>query len=162
MSLKEEKRLRRLRERINEDMDHSIAYYKQLVWEDTKFKLISYALPLKIRQHKEEPTKYTRKLEYVFKVDHCIDQHRCDLLDKMITEVIQCKDRHANGDWNGIYFNIVKNEEGTVFTGYLKLYYQRKDDLLDEIREQMPLMEDMEPSDVHEWLSTKSKHFLYI
>jgi hypothetical protein len=76
MYQKEEKSLRRVRERINEDLEHSIAYYKELVWEDTKFKLISYALPFKIRQHREEPKRYSRKMEHVFRVIHCIDQHR--------------------------------------------------------------------------------------
>jgi hypothetical protein len=80
----------------------------------------------------------------------------------MISDVIKCKDSYANGDWNGIYFNIEKNEEGTVFTGHLILYYQKMDDLLEEIREQLPLMKEMEPIDVHDWLHTKSKHFLYI
>ncbi len=138
------------------DLDKHVAYYSESVYKDIEGLGMSHFKGMaKLRKLDKMPIHYecqskVYKLSYVYEgdVSHINHVAKCVGLNEMVNEVSRLlKEIYAKPDvhpWNAIYFNIVRDAESVHFSGVLCFFFQSKDDLVDEVIDELASLKGKE------------------
>lgn len=141
-------------------LESRIEYYESLLWDDTQLALQNHEIDFPVRRHIHRPHYYTRMAEHVFKKErHCNDSHE-SILGELVNEAILVRNNYADGTWNGLYFKVTHDEKAVEFIARIRVYYQSKEDLLDELLHESKTMCVKSPTDIYQWLQEKSQLFV--